>query len=598
MEEPAELEAHWRQTQMGLLADDSAMQPFMEDLRQQLQDKFSILRDKLGFTLDDLQNVPGGEMSLGLIERPGQKAALAITIDISGHEQQAAALLATIEKNFAARGAPKQIVKKNDTSLLVFTFPARRHHGSPVQTVYFLHEGVLCGVDDLSEAKAMLRRFSGKAEDNLRSVPAYQATMAACRNEAQGLEPEVRWYIDPFGLARSIRSLGKSILPRHGKDMIKLLAEQGFDAIRGIGGHVNLLVEGQVEVVHRTKIYAPAVSGKKKDPLRWNLAMRMLQLPNADALTAPPWVPRRSATYATAKFDIQNAFDHIGTLFDAMAGYKDAFQTTLDGMEKDPYGAQVNIRNEFVAFMGEQVTIVTDYRTPIYLDSERSLFMIEATDERKLAKTLAKLMEEEPDVERRDFHGVAIWERIPAGSQIDELQIGAPVLNPLQMVEDEQEEGDEARVLPNSAVCVALGHLMMASDIDFLREILVGFAQRETLANSEDYLQVEALLNRLAPGEKSGWMFSRMDESSRPTYELIRQGKMPEAETLMGKLLNDLLTTDVEKEEGQLRKQRIDGSQLPSFEMVRRYLGPTGLVLRSDPDGWFLTGAMLNKEAP
>jgi hypothetical protein len=32
--------------------------------------------------------------------------------------------------------------------------------------------------------------------------------------------------------------------------------------------------------------------------------------------------------------------------------------------------------------------------------------------------------------------------------------------------------------------------------------------------------------------------------------------------------------------------------------MVRRYLGPCGRVLRSDTDGWFLTGVVLNKEAP
>ena len=73
---------------------------------------------------------------------------------------------------------------------------------------------------------------------------------------------------------------------------------------------------------------------------------------------------------------------------------------------------------------------------------------------------------------------------------------------------------------------------------------------------------------------------------------------MPESESLLGKFLNEVLTTDVEKEEGIRRRQKIDGSLLPDFEMVRRYLGPAGRVLRSDPDGWLLTGAILNKEAP
>ena len=86
------------------------------------------------------------------------------------------------------------------------------------------------------------------------------------------------------------------------------------------------------------------------------------------------------------------------------------------------------------------------------------------------------------------------------------------------------------------------------------------------------------------------WCFTRTDETCRPTYELVRQGKMPQSETMLGKFLNNLLTTEAEKQEGLPRKQEIDGSNLPSFEMVRRYFGPAGRMMRSDPDGWFLTG--------
>ena len=35
-----------------------------------------------------------------------------------------------------------------------------------------------------------------------------------------------------------------------------------------------------------------------------------------------------------------------------------------------------------------------------------------------------------------------------------------------------------------------------------------------------------------------------MDEEYRATYELIRAGKMPEAETIMGDLLNSLFAED------------------------------------------------------
>jgi hypothetical protein len=184
--------------------------------------------------------------------------------------------------------------------------------------------------------------------------------------------------------------------------------------------------------------------------------------------------------------------------------------------------------------------------------------------------------------------------------EIHELQIDAPGLSPIDEPEEEAavEEPAQEHVLPNSAACVALGQMFMASDIKFLEELLGGFGERELLTSSGDYRLVLARMEQLASGPRCGWSFVRTDEAFRPTYELIRQGRMPESETMFGKFLNRMLTTEVEKEEGVLRKQRLDGSELPSFESVRRYFGPAGRVLRSEDDGWLLTGALLHKEAP
>ena len=307
------------------------------------------------------------------------------------------------------------------------------------------------------------------------------------------------------------------------------------------------------------------------------------------------------ARYATYNVEVLNAFDHFGTLFDAIEGHKDAFKTSMEGIEQDAYGPQVNVRDELVAHMGNRVTLVTDYSMPISINSERSLIAIEAKDEKKLAETIGRIMEKEPDVERREFGNFVIWERVPEDVTIHELDIDAPGLSPLSIedpapvADDDQEK---AHVLPNSAVCVAFGQLLMASDMKYLEHLLGGFGQRELLTSSGDYQLVSARMDQLASGDRSGWSFVRTDEAFRPTYELIRQGRMPESETMFGKFLNRMLTTEVEKEEGVLRKQRLDGSDLPNFEAVRRYFGPAGRVLRSDQDGWLLTGTVLHKEAP
>jgi hypothetical protein len=598
---PEEAQEHFKQTQFGRMFDDEVMDAFVKSLEKQLKDKFGTVTNRLGFTWDDLQGVSAGELSFAVIARPEHDASLAITMDVTGRETAAKNFLAAVEKRLAAQGGVKREVEAAGAKLTIFDTPAKNATDDPTQTVYFLRDNVLVGINGREEAEAMLKRFTGKPQDSLRTLASYKATMAKLDASAQGLKPEARFFAEPFGLTYAVRTLDKGVRLREDKDLAKILEDQGFNAIQGVGGYANMLVPGNSEYLYRLAVYAPPAKGMENDPLRWNLAMRMLQLPNSTNLVPPSWAPRMCARYATYSIDVLNAFDHFGTLFDAVEGHKDAFKTSMEGIEQDAYGPQVNVRNELVAYLNNRVTLITDYSVPISVNSERSLIAIEAKDEKKLADTIRRIMEKEPDVEGREFENFVIWERVPEDVGVHELDIDAPSLSPLQIDEPKPvAEADEEKehVLPNSAVCVAYGQLMLASDIKYLEHLLRGFGQRELLTSSGDYELVSARMEQLAAGPRSGWSFVRTDEAFRPTYELIRQGRMPESETMFGKFLNRLLTTEVEKEEGVLRKQRLDGSDLPNFEAVRRYFGPAGRVLRSDKDGWLLTGTLLHKEAP
>jgi hypothetical protein len=249
--------------------------------------------------------------------------------------------------------------------------------------------------------------------------------------------------------------------------------------------------------------------------------------------------------------------------------------------------------------MGERITLFTGYDTPVSVDSERSLFAIEATNEKALSAAIEKWMKSEPDVVRRNLGQYVVWERVPPNVTFEEPDVpGFTTIGSDDEDQVAQEEQERERVLPNSAVTVAMGHLMMSSDIKYLGEIVEGFGQRDRLASSLDYQQVVSVLNMQMPGERCVLEFGRSDEELRPIFELVRQNKMPESKSILGKLLNRILRTEKERADGVLRKQQIDGSSLPNFEAVRRYCGPHGGVVRSERNGWMMTGVVLNKEAP
>ena len=585
------LEARWNQTQMGQLVKDESMKPFIDDLKRQLERKMNGVRDSLGLTLEDLRDVAAGEIGIGLVEKETSKAAVAITIDVTGRTDAAQQLLAKVDAELIKRKAKKSAANSGGVVMTLYNIPPQNDKDIAREAAFFVHNDMLCAADSRLEAEEMIARLGGAAGDRLADVPPYQETMRRCAAEAGALVPELRWYADPWGYARAAGTLIRETEPqKRGKNYLKILEGQGFDAIQGVGGFVNLSAENAFEILHRTSIFAPPLPGEAE---KYRLAMRMMEFPNSDDLQPQKWIPRKLASYRTFNCDLQNAYQHFGTLFDAIAGYEEAWTGVIEGLEDDPYGPQIEVGKDFIMQLGKRVTLVTDYEVPITTKSERFLVMIELANERAVQATVEKYMEADPNAHRREFEGKVVWEIMPPTDDVPELEIDVAPINAAQG----QGAGGTAGIgaMSNSAVCVTDGHLFVASHLDFLQKVLGAKPANEVLANAGDYNEVEAAMNRLIAGPVAVRCFRRSDEAYRPTYELLRQGKMPEAETLLGRLLNRLLTPPEDEEEGILRKQKIDGRQLPPFEMVRRYFSPAGVVVRTVDDGWFVVGATLAK---
>jgi hypothetical protein len=582
------LQDNWHRSQMGQLVADEAMQPFVNDMRRQIERKLNGAREKLGLKVDDIKQVAAGEIGIALVERKNSRAAVAITVDVTGRKADADALLGRIDAELTKRGGKRTDASASGVAIVSYQIPPQGENDVQREAAFFIHQDVLVACDNRLEAEEMIARFNG-AGDRLADVKAYQETMQQCAAEAGQLGPDVRWFVDPFGYARATRSMLKAKpADNRGADYVKILESQGFDAIQGIGGFINIEVQGTFELLHRTAVYAPAVSS---EPNKYRLAMQIMQFPNGENLQPAQWLPRKLASYRTFNCDLQNAYDHVGSLVDAVSGYENTFRDMIDGLETDPYGARIKVKEEFINHLGSRVTLMTDYEVPITTKSERFMFVVDLKNEKAMQATIRKYMLADPNAHEREFEGLTIWEVQPPESDIPELDL------PAEPVGDAEHGGGfKNTALSSSAVCVTQGHLFIASHVEFLERILGKRTAGESLVESGDFQEVEGALNQLLAGPAAARTFVRTDESYRPTYELLRQGKMPESETLLGRLLNRLLTTPEDEDEGILRKQQIDGKQLPNFEMVRRYFSPQGAVVRSNETGWFIVGASLSKQ--
>lgn len=595
-----DLAERWEQTQVGRFTSDPTMKPFVDQVRKRMSGQLGSLEQRLGVTIDDFRNAATGEVAIGVVKssEKKQRGTLAALVDATGRDAEAKSLLAKIDKRLTERGAKRTAAG----DLTVYVLPADKEADLPERTAVVFHQEGHIGVAEKQQVAAdLLSRLRGqKAGQTLASVAAYQETQARALKAAKGVETHLSWYMAPFEYQAATREAPLPGVAPNKKDALAILAEQGFDAVTGIGGLVSVATSPERDFIHHTFVFAPPKPGTAGKPAsqRYDGGMRMLELPNAaERLSAdnPPvelWAPRQVATYKTLHVDVVNVFEHLPSTFDAFAGYEGAFGNVLRGLEKDPYGPKINVKKDILPHFGTRAVVMTDYTLPIKPECERYLFVIDVKDEAALREPINRWLESD-GAERQEIDGVPYWEMVPEDQGLghDDLDPLAPLGESTQPVVGERDE----RVLQRAAVCLHQGRLAIASDADFLRQALFGVSAGESLSHSPDMKATIGALADIAPGERCVWTFTRSDEAFRATYELVREGKMPQSQTFFGRLLNRMMTTEEQRDVGAEREQKVKGDSLPSFELARRYFGPAARSVRSEDDGWLISGVVLSK---
>ncbi len=588
-----DLETRWQQTQLGKLAADPVMKPFSEDLERQIQDKLVNSRFNITVSWDELAAACGGELCLAAIQPnddPQLHAAVMI-IDAQGRRAEANAFVDNISNQLREKGATRTVEKIGAHELVIHELPRERGQVEPDLVYRFMIDDALVIADDEDVIRDLLNRLlSGNADESLSTVTAYREVMKRVADDAGTQAPQVRWFIDPFDYALVMRVANDRPRKRR-KDMLAIFRSQGFDAIQSVGGYIHFAT-GKHEIMHRTMIYAPAVDST---PTRYRLAARMLNFPNDKTWNWHRWIPRELASATNFRWKTQDAFGYSKTLVDAIAGNEGFFDDLLNSIKNDPNGPQIDVRRAFVKHLGDNVTVLSDYVYPITPKSERMLVAIAVGDEAAVRKTVQKALAKDPDARRIDVGQYTIWEILEEEETGPDLDFELDGIDPIGSapIEEDAPEEDE-KILRNSAIMVAHGHVMVATHVDFLRRIVENRAEVDQLKKCEDFHLIEKHLREIGADADCVRFFTRTDEAYRPSYELIRQGRMPESESMLGKLLNRWLGPE---DEGLLREQQIDGSQLPEYQAVRRYLGPSGSFMRTEKDGWFSCGCLLNKQA-
>jgi hypothetical protein len=597
-----ELRTKFRETQLGQLVNDPVMKPFIDDAKEQIGEKLEKAGKRMGLKWADMQGVSSGEVALGLVQpdaKDKMSHATVLIVDITDHGPQAAALLGKVDANQIKNKAVRSTLKLAGADATVYTQPLAAGEKVAEKAIYFIKNEVLVATDHEQVASEIAKRFDAKdLAGTLASVAAFEAAMDRNGKAAGGVQENLRWFIEPFGYAEVSRAM-QGGRRRRGTDLVKTLREQGFGAAQGLGGYV-FFSTGNEDILHRSFVYAPRDPGAAAKE-KYKLAMRMLDFPNAaNRIDFHPqaWAMADVASYLTFNWNIKDAFEHSKTLVDAIAGEEGLFDEIWLSMKVDPNGPMIDIRKELVELLGTRVTVMSDVKLPVDTKSERLMVLVDVKNPAVVAKTLEKAFSKDPAAKKRVIGKQVIWELTQDEGLAEDTELKIEGVGFTSVAEEEAEADDEGPAIPNMALTVLEGHLVVASHVEYIIEFAekwekakaaVAAGKDLSLKATPDFNRVDQALVRLGSANDSFRFFTRTEKAYRATYDLVKENKLPEAETLVARLVNGMASA----KDG--REPAIDGSKLPPFAAVSKYLGPGGFYVQTEDDGWFIVGCLLAK---
>jgi len=611
-------EEQWKQTQFGKLLDDPLMQDFKKEIQQQLTER---LEKNFALTLDSISSLPSGEVAFGMIAVPNQVPGYVLTMDVASKRSETDTYLSNLTQKLVTAGAKKSTETYKGQQITILVFPPRdtptvigntRIEITPIErrAYYMFLQDVLIASDQLHLLKLIADRLADQSGKSLAQVEGYQVVMKRCLDDLPaGTVPSLRWYIEPLDYGESIRVLLRGPVAQNRKEkpsIFSILKQQGFDAIRGIGGTVSIKTEAQ-ESVYRTFIYT-------QKP--YKLAMQMFNFPDQKDFSPPTWMPSDLARCTMLYVDPMAMFDNFGVLFDSliMSGEEGVWADILDGLENDPHGPKINLREELVVHLGNRVTSMSRYAQPITAKSESIVIAVELKPGKDSAMLsgLEKLFGTDPEMQFSQHGSYKIWHRKPLEVLAPDWEIrdifdvnggpGSVSTVPVKSAvpPEEAEEENAPPTFPDGGVVVAKGAIFVATDRTYLTTILDRLdspveSEKSTIAEESEYQTVQRVFSEMGVTDKPRFLqfFARTHETLRPTYEMIRKDEMGQSQAVLGKILNEILSA--EDDESGIRRQIIDGSSLPEFEKVQHYFGKVGIYGVSEVNGYFIKGFSLER---
>jgi len=539
----AELKERFKQSTLGGVLKDESFDDFWAELKPVIEKASGDITEQLGVSVDELLQIPTGEVAVAYIEPEGETAGLVALLDFGESGEVIEKLLEKAEGALEEQGVARSVEDFEGTEIVTYRFKKKADADAAAEEpdedgfgrtlAYFLKDDYLVAGSNLPVLEAVLARWSGDHSSTFSSNEVYRHVME--RTKSPDTDPVLKFYIDPIGLATNL-------INAFAQDNFQLqmatgfLPAMGLANLKAIGGAVDM-VSGDFDTVSRVFIYVeqPAVG-----------LLNAFRFPAVEQ-TPPPWVADNVNTYFALNWDVESAYEAVEALADSIQG-PGALEQMLDQMAEKEGGLQLHLKTDVLDQLTGEIHFVSDMEDPKVPDSSRFMLALGVKDP-KQAKTVLSTI--------ADSDGISMETREFRGEKIYEMQLPLPSVGGLGQGADPVKMG----------ITVAKNSLMIASNVTLLEQALRD-SDVNALSDSKEYQQIADHF----PSQTSIMGFQNQSSQLKAAYELFRSGTA-----------GDFL-------------ENVDFSKLPPFEAIEKYMPASGSYVIPDEKGALMVSFSLPKD--
>ncbi|NND96263.1 MAG: membrane or secreted protein [Pirellulaceae bacterium] len=580
----------WRKMHIGRLIDDPSMKDFIDAQKARAENYFDSIDNKISLRPKDLFDIASGEVAIAWLPFANDKRrpySICVIADIRDMKKQTDAVAGQIDKDFKGGGATRTDIKYRGETIRVYTTKPKPGQLKIDQVALTYNDHRMIVSDRESVIQDLLDAIAGSPKGeplsrfgDFKKVLS-QSAAAIQKSVKDGGTVGVEWFARPFQMGAILKELFE-VDRGNQVNVLKLLKGQGFDAVTAIGG-MAAMAGNRFDLLHHGKILANRPFQK---------GAQMLQLFNRPVGPVPDWVNQDTGAFNRINLRIEKAFWASEGLINEALG-DEIFRDMITGIRDDEEGPQIDLEKNFLPHLDDQIILIGDNTMPAQVDSERMLVALRLSDAAAVKKVIRKAMEVEPDATEMDaLPGVEIW-RVQRGESDDDLEAELAELG----FDEEVEGGGQKPLLDHWAIAVVdqgpgspFPYLMFSSH----PELLIDAAKRiqnggkDGFGSIDGVKKVSQASKDLGAGNVALDRLVRMKMAMRVKYELLRQGKLKESDSVLSTLIRRV----AEKEEGG-QPDPLNAKKLPPLNQIEKYLPDGGAFVETTEDGWSMTGFFL-----